>query len=221
MFNTELLVFLQKNWGIYSVAGFAIIGFILYLPRFIDSVTYFKSRKIQHINEALESNYVDDESKRLLSENITRIYLSRSLGIKANIKKVRETLKIYDLLQGRFDTLMIYRSIGALPLSVYNLSLEELHYEKLEIEHVLRVNRYLMNFYVLIIFITFPSFLYYSIPTFLNKELFSYEYLNTGFLFGFGFLMALTAYIINISEHKATQTAIDIVSSFISNAESD
>ena len=221
MLNTELLIFLKENWGLYSVAGFALIVFILHLPKFIDSVTYFKSRKIQHINEALESSHVDDESKRLLSENITRIYLSRSLGIKANVNEVRETLKIYDLLQGKFNTLIIYRSIGDLPLKVYNLSLEELRREKLEIEHVLIVNRYIMNIYVLMIFITFPLFLYYSAPAFLDNELFSYKNLNIGFVYGFGFLMALIAYIINISEHKVTQTAIDIVSCFISNAESD
>ena len=221
MFNTEFLIFLQQNWGLYSVVGFAFIGFTLYLPKFIDSVTYFKSRKIQHINEALESNYVDDESKRLLSENITRIYLARSLGIKVSGNEVRETLKIYDLLQGEFNTSMIYRSMRALPLGVYNLSSEELHHEKLDIEHKLRVNRYLMNIYVLIIFVTFPLFLYFSIPAFWNKEIFSYEYLNTGFLVGFGFLMALSSYIMNISAHKATQTAINIVSCFINKTESN
>ena len=221
MFNTEFLIFLQQNWGLYSVAGFAFIGFTLYLPKFIDSVTYFKSRKIQHINEALESNYVDNESKRLLSENITRIYLARSLGIKASGNEVRETLKIYDLLQGEFNTSMIYRSMNALPFKIYNLSSEELRHEKLEIEHKLRVNRYLMNIYVLIIFVTFPLFLYFSIPAFWNKEIFSYEYLNTGFLVGFGFLMSLSSYIMNLSEQKATQTAMDIVSCFIDKAESN
>ena len=219
MFNTEFLHFLQKSWGLYGVILFAFVAFIIYLPKFIDSITYFKSRKIQHINEALESDYVDEHSKRLLSENITRIYLARSLGVKVSNNEVRETLKIYDLLQGKFDTLMIYRSTVALPLKVYNLTREELHHEKLEIEHKLKVNRYVINIYVFIIFITFPLFLYSSIPAFLNKELFSYEYLNSGFLFGFGFLMALSSYIMSISEHKATQTAIDIVSCFMKKAE--
>lgn len=111
--------------------------------------------------------------------------------------------------------------MSALPFKVYNLSSEELHHEKLEIEHKLRVNRYLMNIYVLIILITFPLFLYFPIPAFWNKELFSYEYLNTGFLLGFSFLMSLSSYIMNISEHKATQTAMDIVSYFIDKAESN
>lgn len=219
MFNTEFLDFLQKSWGLYGVIIFAFIAFIIYLPKFIDSVTYFKSRKIQHINEALESEYVDDDSKRLLSENITRIYLARSLGVRTSGRKVQETLKIYDILQGEFDTLAIYRSMEHLPLEVYNLSMTELNHEKLDIEHTLRVNRYLMNFYVVALLITFPLFLYYSVPAFYNKNLFTYEYLNTGFIYGFCFFMALTSYIMDITEQKFTQTAIEIVSCFIDKSE--
>lgn len=219
MFNTEFLDFLQKSWGLYGVVFFAFMAFVFYLPKFIDSVTYFKSRKIQHINEALGSNHVDDHSKRLLSENITRIYLSRSLGISASNQKVQEILKIYDALEGEFDTLAIYRSLGDLPPNIYDFSIAELSNAKLDINQTLRLNRYFINFYVLVIFITLALFFYHSFLAFHSDGFFTYEYFNTGFLYGCGFLMVLTTYIMSTLSYKSIQEANNIVCRFIEKLE--
>lgn len=219
MFNTEFLDFLQKSWGLYGVVFFAFVAFVFYLPKFIDSVTYFKSRKIQHINEALDSNHVDSYSKRLLSENITRVYLSRSLGINASSEKVQEILKIYDALQEKFPTLVIYRSLGDLPPNIYNLSIAELKDAKLSIDQTLRINRTFINFYLIATFISFLLFFYYSAFAFYNEGLFTYEYLNRGFLFGVAFVMALITYVLSTFSYKSIQTAKNIVCCFIEKIE--
>lgn len=219
MFNPEFLDFLQKSWGLYGVVFFAFMAFVFYLPKFIDSIAYFKSRKIQHINEALDSNHVDEYSKRLLSENVTRIYLSRSLGINASNQKIQEILKIYDTLQGGFDTLTIYRSLGDLPSNIYDFSIAELDDAKLDIDQKLRINKFFINFYILVIFITFPFFFYYSVLAFYTESFFTYKYLNSGFLYGFTFLIVLTIYILSIFSYKSIQTAKDIICYFIEKAE--
>lgn len=194
MFNTEFFKFLQENWGLYGLLVFAALSFVIYLPKLADSFTYFNSRKIQYINEALNSEYIDEYSKKILSENLTKLYLARSLGIKANIASTIETLRAYDSLDGNFGTIDIYRVINWLPQGFYNLPKIKLEEKKIELKKSINKGRFILNFLNISILISFLWFFYYSAITAYERKLFTYDYFNIVMNGGFPLFFSILSY---------------------------
>lgn len=125
MIDSSYVDILIKDFGFYPIMTIIIIiATIVTFPKFIESSTYFKSRKIKYINEALNSEWVDSDSKKILGENISRIYLSSALNIRADRKKIKEIVKIYERLEGSADTIEIYKAFEILPEYFYDLPLD-------------------------------------------------------------------------------------------------
>lgn len=125
--------FFEKSFGINAVIVMMIAMSIFYivtnLPKIMDSITYFQSRKIKHITEALSSEWVDDNYKKILKKDISRLYLSGTLKIKANEKEVKEIIRLSDMTGDSFSTIEIYHAIKKLPSGFYNLPLDDLKSE--------------------------------------------------------------------------------------------
>lgn len=126
--------FFLDNFGIKTVvfvmATYALYLLITNLPKIMESITYFQSRKIKHITEALNSEWVNDDYKKILKKDISRLYLSGTLKIKANEKQVKEIIKIIDVMKGSCSTKEVYSAIKNLPNEFYNFSLNVLKKEK-------------------------------------------------------------------------------------------
>ena len=122
--------FFEKNFGVSAVIvmtiAIAIFYFVINLPKIMDSITYFQSRKIKHINEALGSDWVDDDYKKVLKKNLSILYLFGTLNIRANKKEMKEIIKLSDITEDYFSTVEIYQAIKTLPSDFYNLSLNGL-----------------------------------------------------------------------------------------------
>lgn len=125
MIDSSYVDILIKDFGFYPIITIIIIiATIVTFPKFIESSTYFKSRKIKYITEALNSEWVDSDSKKILGENISRIYLSSALNIRADRKKIKEIVKIYERLEGSADTIEIYKAFEILPDYFYDFPLD-------------------------------------------------------------------------------------------------
>lgn len=145
--------FFLDNFGIKTVV-FVMATYALYLlttnlPKIMESITYFQSRKIKHINEALNSEWVDDDYKKILKKDISRLYLSGTLRIKANEKEVKEIIKLSDMTEGAFNIIELHHAVKGLQLYFYNLPINELNNEKFRVEK----NR-ILDFLMLLAFFT-------------------------------------------------------------------
>ena len=150
--------FFLDNFGIKTVifimATYALFLLITNLPKIIDSMNYFQSRKIKHITEALTSEWVDDNYKKILKKDISRLYLSGTLKIKANEKQVKEIIKISDIMQGSCNAKEIYSVIINLPYEFYNLGINTLEKEKKRQERKMDYEKIMFYLFVLVV----PSF---------------------------------------------------------------
>lgn len=130
--------FFLDNFGIKTVvfvmATYALYLLITNLPKIMESITYFQSRKIKHITEALNSEWVDDDYKKILKKDISRLYLSGTLRIKANEKEVKEIIKLSDMTEGAFNIIELYHAVKNIQFNIYDLPLNELKNEKISIE---------------------------------------------------------------------------------------
>ncbi len=156
--------FFEKSFGINAVIVMMIAIFIFYivtnLPKIMDSITYFQSRKIKHINEALSSEWVDDNSKKILKRDISSLYLSGILKIKVSEKEVEEIVKVSNITDGNFSTIELYHSISRLPWGFYQLPLEDLKNKKNDIEKSQIVDRRVMFFFI--VFLPSLTFLFFQ-----------------------------------------------------------
>ncbi len=220
MIDTSFVNILIEDLGFYTIMiPLLVISAIFTLPKFIDSTTYFKSRKIKYINEALESNWVDEFSKKILSENINRFYLARGLGIKANTGKIREIAKIYDFLKGNFDTMQIYRSIDKLPKGFYDFPIIEIKEVRKNIKKKQKINIFLMNSCLSVLSICFLLFIYSSGAAFYNNSFLTYEYFKNGAMYGISSILALGFFINFISIDSEYTIANKIVDHIINTSE--
>lgn len=135
-----VLSFFLENFGINIVivviTVVAILFFISNLPKFVDSITYFQSRKIKHINEALGSEWVDEDYKTILKKNLSVLYILETLKIRASKKQVKEIINLSNITEDRFSTLQIYHSVKILVPNFYDLNLVNLKIEKSRVETI-------------------------------------------------------------------------------------
>lgn len=211
MFSADLLEFIQKSWGIYGLGLLVLIGFILYIPKFVDSLGYFKVLKIRYLNEALDSSHIDNVSKKLLSENLASIYFTKCTGIRANEKERQNILVTYEMLKGKFNINEIYYSMPYITQCPHLLPTSELGEIKDELNNRLKVSNRFKFAMIIIIFICFVGFIHYSIEAYYQNSFFTYKYFNNGFIVGFGLIMGISNYFEStISDHRI-RTAKDII----------
>lgn len=215
--------FLLENFGINVViiviVIFTIFLLVTNLPKVMESITYFQSRKIKHIIEALESDYVNEHSKKILSENINRFYLARGLGINANSGKIQEIVRIYDFLKGDFDTIQIYRSIDKLPKGLYGFPIIKIKEVRKNIKRKQKINIFLMNLCLSVLSICFLLFIYSSGAAFYSNSFLTYEYFKHGAMYGISSVISLSFFIAFISIDSEYTIANRIVSHIINTSE--
>ncbi|MDV3197432.1 MAG: hypothetical protein Q8884_02425, partial [Sweet potato little leaf phytoplasma] len=159
-----LLSFFLENFGINIVivviTVVAIFFFIYNLPKFIDSITYFQSRKIKHITEALSSEWVDDNYKKLLKKDISKLYLSGTLKIKASERQVKEIINLSNITEDNFSTLQIYHAVKILLPNFYNLNLVNLKIERSRVKIInykIRIIHMILIIFILSIYLFFED----------------------------------------------------------------
>lgn len=158
--------FFLENFGITTVmiitVTYALSLLVTNLPKIIDSITYFQSRRIKHINEALNSEWVDDNYKKVLKKEISRLYLSGTLKIKASEREVKEIIKLSNITEERFNILELHHAVKNIKSYFYNYSLDELKNENIRIEKSRRPD-FLMLF-SFFVFLPFIAFLFLKDP---------------------------------------------------------
>lgn len=211
MFNSDFLEFIQKNWGVYGLVLLILTGFILYIPKFVDSLGYFKLLKIRYLNEALDSNHIDEVSKKLLSENLASIYFAKCTGIRANEEERQYILDTYKILKGKFNINEIYYAVHYVPNYPHLLSASALTETQSKLKKLLKSSQFTLPLNVIVTMISFLGFFYFSADAYYQNSFFTFEYLNTGFMAGFGFIMSITTYLHTIISVRRIGIAKDII----------
>lgn len=156
--DESILSFFLDNFGIQALVvammTYALFLLITNLPKILDSITYFQSRKIKHITEALNSEWVEDNYKKILKKDISKLYLSGTLKIKASEKQVREIIEVLDILKGSCSAKDVYTVIKNMPNEFYKLSLYDLKQEKKKQEKRIYYEKIMCVFFVFVV----PSF---------------------------------------------------------------
>lgn len=146
--DESLLSFLLENFGINVVIMVMIASAILFivnsLPKIMDSLGYFQSRKIKHMNEALNSEWVSDDHKQILKKDISASYIYGTLKIKVSEKETKEIVELSAKTDGRFSTMELYHAINNIGYNFYNLPLEDLESRKTDLEGEQRFDRMIM-----------------------------------------------------------------------------
>ena len=220
--NEGIFIFFLENFGITTVIvmtiTYAMFLIITNLPKIIDSITYFQSRKIKHITEALNSEWVDDDYKKILKKDISRLYLSGTLKIKASEKQVKEIIKIFDVMKGSCSANEVYSAIKNLPNEFYGLSLYALEEEKKKQETRMVRDKIAFIFFILVV----PSFYVVSmyIHIYLRKIDYSWGWTVESFILIF---LPITAVLMNtislIMFNKKNENIIKILNGVISSKE--
>lgn len=155
--------FFEKSFGINAVIvmmiALAIFYFVTNLPKIMDSITYFQSRKIKHITEALSSEWVDDNYKKLLKKEISILYLSGTLKVKASEKQVKEIVELSNITEGHFSIVQIYHAVKILIPDFYNLNSVNLKIEKSRIEII---NYKIRSLNMILIIFMVSTFLFFE-----------------------------------------------------------
>lgn len=221
MFSAGFLEFIQKSWGIYGLGFVLLVAFILYIPKFVDSLGYFKVLKIRYLNEALDSDHIDNISKKLLSESLASIYFTKCTGIRANEEERHSILATYDILKGKFNISDIYYSVKYIPRYPHLFSIPELVETKAKLEKRLKLNYRILMTMVILTMVSFLGFIYFSAEAFYNNSFFTIEYFNTGFLAGCCFIMGLINYFDSVIAARRINIAQDIVEYFLAIPDED
>ncbi|AGP49478.1 hypothetical protein PSYCG_09955 [Psychrobacter sp. G] len=220
MIDISLINTLIEDLGFYTImTPLLVITAIFTLPKFVDSTTYFKSRKIKYMNEALESNWVDSDSKRIFSESISRMYLYSSLGIKANKKEVEEILRIYDMLNKKFNAVEIYYALKIISENFFTLSLEKAkeEYENTVIQSI--TNKMLVFLTAFSIVLCYTYFIYHLIYAISNDIFFTKDYLLNDFSSIMGVVISTIGFFISYFSVKKLKNARKIMACHIGSLE--
>lgn len=210
--------FIEKSFGTNAVIVMIIcivfFWLVTNLPKIMDSIHYFQSRKISHINEALSSEWIDDDYKKILKKDISRLYLSGSLKIKVSDREVEEIVKISDITQGCFSTIEIYHAISRIRWGFYELPLEDLEKDKMDIERSQIVDRKMMFFFI--VFMPLLTFLFFQ-----DFDIMSFG--NQYYLIPLGLYVTVSVIIIRnlFISLKEKENAIKVLKYFIHSLEID
>ncbi|WP_131667630.1 hypothetical protein [Psychrobacter pygoscelis] len=214
MIDTEFFKFIQDNLGYSGLVLIGIILFVLYIPKFIDSFGYLKNIKIRHLNDALSSEYIDDDTRVILSEKLSIIYFEKCIGSTTSYEKNRYVLTAYEIFDGKFNMSKIHQSLNYLPCGFHMLPrnrLEHINKSILEQEKSLEKHRKLM---VLLIVASMAGFVFSTLDAYQGNSFFTYEYYNTGVLYVFELIFLIYFYIDvikKINEIEETTKIIDYV----------
>lgn len=212
MIDTSFVNILIEEFGFYSIIiPLLVIVAVFTLPRFVDSTTYFKSRKIKYINEALSSDWVDSDSKKILSESISSIYLYSTLNIKADRKKVKQILKIYSILNEEFSTVDIYYSLKYLPFFFYDYPLEVLKERKSDIKKISKSNKIGLALGGTALSTSSMVFIYELSLAISNGVFFTNSYLINDFSLIIGVIVSGLLLLYSYYDMKKVKNAIDIL----------
>ena len=212
MIDISFVKILIEEFGFYSIIiPLLITAAVFTLPKFVDSTTYFKARKIKYINEALSSDWVDSDSKKILSESISSIYLSSALRIKADRKKVKEIIKIYNILHENFSAIEIYYALRHLPMFFYNLPLDALKERRDKIEFLSKSSKSVVFISTISLSISSMYFIYSLSVAIYNDEFFTRSYLLNDFSFIIGVIISGFILLHSYSEMRRFRDAINIL----------
>lgn len=214
VFDIDLLNFAKENLGVFGLSILILIGIILSVPKFLDSLGYSKSLKIKYLNEALDSHHIDDNSKRILSENLSMIYFKRSIGISVNEEERRNIIAAYDLMKGNFSATEIYYSFEYFPDGIQHFPREYIDEINDILERRIKYNPWMGLFFLITTALGFFGFIYFSIEAYYQSSFFTYEYLDTGITYGVGSIMGLVGYshfFITMNRMHNTQRIIEYI----------
>lgn len=220
MIDLSFINILIEDLGFYTIIiPLLIMAGIFTLPKFIDSTTYFKSRKIKYMNEALESNWVDNDSKRIISESISRMYLHSSLGIKANKKEVEEILRVYDMLNKEFNAVEIYYALKIISESFFILPIEKAKEEYKNTVMQSMTNKIIVFLTTFSMVICYTYFIYYLIYAISNDIFFTKNYLLNDFSSIMGVVISTIGFFISYFSVKKLKNARKIMACHIGSLE--
>lgn len=100
----------------------------------MDSLGCFQSRKIKYMNEALNSEWVSDNHKKILKKDISALYIFGNLKIKVSERETSEIVKLSAKTDGRFSTMELHHAINSIGYNIYNLLLVDLESRKTNLE---------------------------------------------------------------------------------------
>lgn len=158
-----LLSFLEKylDPSLSNILILVVIGFyILYSsvtksPNFMESLGYFKLRKIKKIEYAINSENIEQKYKDILKDHYSILQTSRALSIAPDKAKIERSIEIYGKI-GKYCTLKeIYLSIDILGYSFYEMEINDIKSELKSLEETHEITK--RNFLILI-FVTIVSF---------------------------------------------------------------
>ena len=111
----DLLTQIPENIKPYTIfillVGFSLYVLVTKLPNILDSLGYFKINKIKRIEEALKSEYMDDTYKQVLKNEYSLLQISSSLNINPDKDKLRESIRIYEIIKERCSIKDVFFSL--------------------------------------------------------------------------------------------------------------
>lgn len=175
--------FFEKSFGINAVVvmmiAIAIFYLVTNLPKIMDSITYFQSRKIKHITEALSSEWVSDDHKEILKKDISALYILVTSKIKVGEKETKEIVKLSTMTGGRFSTIELHHAVNKIGYDFHGLSLEDLKSIKANLEGDQRFDRFMI--FLLCLIPILPLWFFQSVEISWNK----YSLIIFGIYLGF------------------------------------
>lgn len=158
-----LLGFLEKylDPSLSNILILVLIGFyILYnsvtkSPDFMESLGYFKLRKIKKIEYAINSENIDQKYKAILKEHYSILQTSRALSIAPDKARIERSIEIYGKI-GKYCTLKeIYLSINILGYYFYEMEMSDI---KIELKSLEKHHERSKRNFIIFFFVVFVSF---------------------------------------------------------------
>lgn len=191
-----------------------IIFYIMYnsvtkSPDFIESLGYFKLRKIKKIEYAITSENIDQKYKTILKDDYSILQTSRALSIAPDKFRIVKAIKIYEII-GKYCTFReVYLALDVLHYTFYEMEINDI---KVQLKNIKESHRKSVRNIFLFIFSALSAFS--ALIIFSNDEMsFDYFYnIDFGMLLLMSIMMATVLpkmFIANIS-------AINVLTSIIS-----
>lgn len=165
-----LLSFLEKylDPSLSNILILVVISFyILYnsvtkSPDFMESLGYFKLRKIKKIEYAINSENIDQKHKAILKDHYSILQTSRALSIAPDKARIERSIEIYEKI-GKYCTLKeIYLSIDILGYDFHEMGINDIKSELKSLEQTHEITKRNFLIFIFISLVSFAALIIFS-----------------------------------------------------------
>lgn len=183
MLNTDLLEFVKQNAGLTGLVILIVLTILYNMPKLVDTFGYLRSVKIRRLENAMNSEFVDEIDKLFIKEELSKIYFVRSLGVKTNRETKEYALELHKDLRGEFTLLEILRTVGYLPNQPQILSLEVLNNKLYKINKeisLVKRSLFIINFIPIFSVLAILTLIYtaYTTHTFMSYDFIIFSFMS-------------------------------------------